>query len=57
MDAVQFVQPVLHVRCISLEYPGHDRGVELVALHAGRHQQAAVVFAELIDLSLDHAAD
>jgi hypothetical protein len=31
--------------------------VELVALHAGRHQQAVVVLAELIDLPLDHAAD
>ena len=57
MDTVQLVQPVLHFRRIPLEHPGHDRGVELVALHAGRHQQAAVVFAELTDLPLDHAAD
>ena len=57
MDTVQLVQPVLRFRRIPLEHPGHDRGVELVALHAGRHQQAAVVFAELTELPLDHAAD
>jgi hypothetical protein len=57
MDTVQLVQPGLHRRRNPLAHAGPDRSVDLVALPAGRHPQAAVVFAELIDLPLDHAAD
>ena len=48
-------QLLLDLGGIQRQRLGHHRRVELVALHARGHQQAPVLFAELIDLPLDHA--
>jgi hypothetical protein len=38
MDALQHLQPLLHVGCLPTQHMGHHRGVELGALHAGGGQ-------------------
>ena len=42
MDALQDLQPLLHVRSLPTQHLGHHRRVKLRPLHAGRHQQMAV---------------
>ena len=42
VDALQHLQPLLHVRRLPTQHLGHHRRVKLRPLHAGRHQQVAV---------------
>ena len=55
VNAVQHLQPLLHLRGVQGQDLGDHRRVELLALHAGRQEQAALVVGELVDQALDHA--
>ena len=55
MDLIERREPVFDVGRVEREHVTHDRGVELVALHARDREQAPIELVEPIDLASDRS--